>query len=112
MVEANGADLTIKDHKTYLDPLDIANQRNLVEIGEIIMEKMIEMKEAAKPAAKRIKFELEDCVVCKRIRNEIFVFTQCGHAKTCETCSMKIVNRGSTCPICRKFVTSYLKAYF
>ena len=76
------------------------------------MEKMIEMKEAEKPTAKRTKLELEDCVVCKKIRNEILVFTPCGHAKTCETCSMKIFIRSSTCPICRKLLTSYMKAYF
>ena len=76
------------------------------------MEKIIEIKEAVKPTAKRIKFELEDCVVCKRIRNEIFMFTPCGHAQTCETCSLKIVHRGSACPICRKIFTSYVKAYF
>ena len=73
---------------------------------------MIKMKEAKKTKAKKLKFELEDCVVCSGIRNEIFVFTPCGHAKTCETCSMKILNRGSACPICRKVVTSYMKAYF
>ena len=39
------------------------------------MEKMIEMKEAKKPKAKKLKFELEDCVVCSGIRNEIFVCT-------------------------------------
>ena len=50
----HGADLTIKDHKTYLTPLEIAKNRNLVECAEILMEKMIEMKESVKPAAKRI----------------------------------------------------------
>ena len=108
----NEADLTIKDHKTYLTPLEIAKNRNLVECAEILMEKIIEMKEAESPKTKIMKFELEDCVICKRIRNEIFVFTPCGHAKTCETCSMKIFIRSSTCPICRKLLTSYMKAYF
>ena len=39
------------------------------------MEKMIKMKEAKKTKAKKLKFELEDCVVCSGIRNEIFVCT-------------------------------------
>ena len=63
---------------------------------------MIKMKEAKKTKAKKLKFELEDCVVCSGIRNEIFVCTPSWYAKTCETYSMKIFNRGLTCQFVEK----------
>ena len=76
---------------------------------------MIEMKESENPNPKRKKFKLEDCVICTNMRNDIYVLYPCGHAKTCESCSLKILymsRTGSNCPVCRQEVKSYVKAFF
>ena len=64
------------------------------------------------PKAKRIK--LDDCVICCTPRDEIFVFHPCGHAKTCESCTLKIMYKSditSNCPVCRQKVDTYVKAF-
>ena len=95
--------------------MDIARRNKLSEISEIIVKKMLEIREAEEPIVKRLKVDLEDCVICCATRNEIIVFNPCGHAKTCENCAMKIMyvsGFGSkTCPVCREEVASYMKVF-
>ena len=111
----NSADLSFKNHKQQT-ALDLAKETQSLEIIELVVDKIIETKEAENelnpPNAKR--FKLEDCVICCNPRNEIFVFHPCGHAKTCESCTLKIMyisDVGSNCPVCRQKVDSHVKAF-
>ena len=51
------------------------------------------------------------CVVCYDERNDTFVLQPCGHAKTCQKCSDKIVAETKRCPLCREAVSKYQKIY-
>ena len=111
----NAADLSIKNGNNQT-ALDVAKDKKYQQILEILAKKIIETKEAENgknpPKAKR--FKLDDCVICYTARNDVFVFHPCGHAKTCETCTMKIMyisEIGSNCPVCRQKVESYVKAF-
>ena len=53
----------------------------------------------------------KNCVVCYDPRNGTFVMLPCGHAKTCETCSDRIVKESKHCPMCRSIVTKYQKIF-
>ena len=55
--------------------------------------------------------EESPCVVCYDERNGTFVLQPCGHAKTCQKCTDKIVRETKRCPLCRKTVTKYQKIY-
>ena len=55
--------------------------------------------------------EQKNCIVCYDPRNGTFVLQPCGHAKTCETCSLKIVEESKICPMCRSHVSKYQKIY-
>ena len=111
----NAADLSIKNANNQT-ALDVAKDKKYQQILEILAKKIIETKEAENgnnpPKAKR--FKLDDCVICCTARNDVFVFHPCGHAKTCETCTMKIMyisEIGSNCPVCRQKVDNYVKAF-
>ena len=52
-----------------------------------------------------------ECVICFGMKNGTFAFHPCGHAKTCEGCSKKIIERSDPCPTCRKEVKQYLKIF-
>ena len=55
--------------------------------------------------------EQKNCIVCYEPRNGTFVLQPCGHAKTCETCSLKIVEESKICPMCRSHVSKYQKIF-
>ena len=82
----------------YLTPYEIAKQNKHKKITRLLYEKMIES----------IK---KECAVCFGPRNGTFTFLPCGHAKTRETCCMKIVGYSETCPICRSKVEHYQRIF-
>ena len=111
----NGADLNIKNVNNQI-ALDVAKENESRQFVELLVNKMIKNKDAENginpPKAKR--FKLDDCVICCTARDEIFVFNPCGHAKTCENCTLKIVYKSdisSNCPVCRQKVETYVKAF-
>ena len=113
----HGVDLHQKsqDGKSVLEYAKAVGQK---EIIQIVVEQLIKNSETKakneEPPAKRSKFD-EDCVICYNPRNGIFVMTPCGHAKTCETCCMKIIylpESNLKCPVCRVKVDSYIKAFY
>ena len=108
----SGANLELKTDKGE-SALDCAIESGNKEIIKIITEQLIQgSKSRTGVEAKRSRFE--DCIVCFNRRHEIFVMIPCGHAKTCETCCLKIIESSeseSKCPICRVMVTSYIKAF-
>ena len=111
----NGADLNIKNVNTET-ALDVAKEDKSRQFVELLAKKILENigveNEFNPPKAKRLK--LEDCVICCNPRKEIFVFNPCGHAKTCESCTIKIMyvsDISSKCPVCRKKVDTYVKAF-
>ena len=53
----------------------------------------------------------KNCAICYDPRNGTFVLQPCGHAKTCETCSDRIVKEYKHCPMCRSIVTKYQKIF-
>ena len=55
--------------------------------------------------------ESKNCVVCFKQRTGTFVLQPCGHAKTCETCCVKVAEVTKICPLCRGIVTKYQKIY-
>ena len=110
-----GADLCIKNDRNQT-VLDLAKEKGSNQIVDFLVKKIIEVTEIENgvnpPEAK--KFKLEDCVICCTPRDEIFVFHPCGHAKTCKSCTIKILymsDISSNCPVCREKVTSYLKVF-
>ena len=52
-----------------------------------------------------------ECMICLGPKNGIFAFQPCGHAKTCEGCTKKIIEGSDPCPICRKEVKEYQKIF-
>ena len=93
------------------------------EIIQLILKRMMndteekmdkEKEERSKQKAKKMKFD--DCIICYNPRDQIFVLDPCGHAKTCETCCLKILNMPNltipSCPVCRKRVISYKKVFY
>ena len=53
----------------------------------------------------------KNCVVCYDQRKGTFALLPCGHAKTCETCCVKIVEETKSCPLCRGNVSKYQKIF-
>ena len=112
----NNADMNIKNGKNK-SAIELAKEKGFEQILEVLMKKLIEQAEAQDvleegPEVKRLK--LDDCAVCYGPRKDIFVFTPCGHAKTCQACSIKITymtETNSTCPVCRQKVDTYVKAF-
>ena len=111
----NGADLNIKNANNHT-ALDVAKKNEYHQFVDMLAKKILENigveNELNPPKAKRLK--LEDCVICCNPRKEIFVFNPCGHAKTCESCTIKIMyvsDIRSKCPVCRQKVHSYVKAF-
>ena len=131
MLLENRACLTIrnKDGKTALE---IAKEKNHKIIYRIIYEKMIESMtskgntnvcghEKCQTTMKRTVLqkleetftlkESKNCVVCFEQRNGTFVLQPYGHAKTCETCCVKVVEETKICPLCRGNVSKYQKIF-
>ena len=115
-----------KDGKTALQ---IAKDKNQKKIYRMIYEKMVNTLSTSETQIENVeehreikrmifdKFEFEyspeqkNCIVCYESRNGTFVLQPCGHAKTCETCSLKIVNESKICPMCRSHVSKYQKIF-
>ena len=55
--------------------------------------------------------EGKSCVVCYDERNSTFALQPCGHAKTCQKCSDKIVSQKKKCPLCRESVSKNQRIY-
>ena len=115
-----------RDGKTALE---IAKDKNQKKIYRMIYEKMVSALSTSENKIEDVeehqeikrmifnKFEYEyspeqkNCVVCYDPRNGTFVLQPCGHAKTCETCSLKIVEESKICPMCRCHVDKYQKIF-
>ena len=116
-----------KKNITGKTALDIAKDKNHKKIYRMIYEKMVstlstsenqienveEHREIKRMIFDKLEYspEQKNCVVCYDPRNGTFVLQPCGHAKTCETCSLKIVNESKICPMCRGHVTKYQKIF-
>ena len=125
--------MTVKnnDGKTALD---MAKEKRHKKIYRMIYEKMIDLmssKNIAKKCStnkcrKKMKDIISDkvdesfssnqetaknCVVCYDQRKGTFALLPCGHAKTCETCCVKIVEETKSCPLCRGNVSKYQKIF-
>ena len=115
-----------KDGKT---PLEIAKEKNQKRIYRMIYEKMVSTLSTSENQITNVEehreikrmifdnFETDyspdqkNCVVCYEPRKGTFVLQPCGHAKTCETCSLKIVEESKICPLCRSYVSKYQKIF-
>ena len=100
-------------------PLELAKSLDYNETIEIIVQKMIEDSEKRKQEnlqPKKKKIKLEDCIICCCQRDAIYVMYPCGHAKTCETCCLKILNSSDgtrpVCPVCRERAENYVKVFY
>ena len=74
----------------------------------------MKLQETNITAPKPFQFTLDECVICTTPREEIISLLPCGHAKTCEVCSLKLIalsGTNSMCPICRSIITDYKKIY-
>ena len=98
--------------------LELAKSLDYKETIKIIVQKMIEDSEKRKQdnlQPKKKKIKLEDCIICCCQRDAIYVMYPCGHAKTCETCCLKILNSSDTqpvCPVCREKAENYAKVFY
>ena len=82
---------------------DFAMQLNHQEIGKMIVDAAL---------AGFAKNKLDDCLICCNPRREIFAF-DCGHAKLCEMCCLKIMSENyPKCPECREEVKKYSRIFF
>jgi hypothetical protein len=55
------------------------------------------------------KDEDRKCVIC--LTNERVIAFQCGHRKTCASCSLELVQTKKPCPMCRVEISSILKIF-
>ena len=96
-------------------PFDLAKELGQNEILQLILKRMknktkmeMDKEEAEKSNQRAKRMKLDDCIICYNPRDQIFVLDPCGHAKTCETCCLKILNLPNltipSCPVCRKRV--------
>ena len=104
-------------------PFDLAKELGQNEILQLILKRMknktkmeMDKEEAEKSNQRAKRMKLDDCIICYNPRDQIFVLDPCGHAKTCETCCLKILNLPNltipSCPVCRKRVISYKKVFY
>ena len=104
--------------QTGQTPLELAKSLDYKETIRIIVQKMIEDSEKGRQEnlqPKKKKIKLEDCIICCCQRDAIYVMYPCGHAKTCETCCLKILNSSDTqpvCPVCREKAENYVKVFY
>ena len=94
-------------------PLDLAFEKNLLDIAQKISNKMSKLLEK-KEDQQKPKHQVEnsnDCVICYQPKNGIFALQPCGHARTCENCSKKIIESSAPCPFCRKKAKNYQKIF-
>ena len=107
----NGADYEIRG-EAKLTPLELAKLMELDDIIDIIIEKMTPDKPEC---ANVVSIMIDDCIICCAPRKQVFVFHPCGHAKTCERCSLKIIHKSDgvnpTCPVCRSGITDLKKIF-
>ena len=104
-----GADLTIRDKKG-ISVLDLCKENY---IGEFVLDTYLSKKVSTKMKSK-IFFTLEDCIICNNPRQDIFALHPCGHARSCESCCIKLMYSKSSnfkCYLCRQLITDYKKIY-
>ena len=107
-----GANYEIRG-ESNLTPFEMAKIMGLDEIIDLIVEKMApenQLKDGVHVSC----IKVEDCVICYTPRKEVFMFHPCGHAKTCERCSLKIMHKSwynPTCPVCRANITNVKKVF-
>ena len=95
-----------------------ANPNLTTSQGESALDHAVlsENEEIVKIVLKNIPQEKEfsdskDCNVCYGLKNGIFAFLPCGHAKTCQLCCIKIIEDSGKCPTCRCSIQRYQKIY-
>ena len=103
----NGANMNLKD-KEGKTPKDLAFECKDLELITMFYEAEKKSKSQNEPKPKN-----DDCIVCFNPKNGIFALLPCGHAMTCETCSMNIIQSSEKpeCPMCRQPVTIYQKIF-
>ena len=111
----NGANLEIRNPSNET-PLDMAKELGMDQVIDLIIENMITEKSenSNQDTAHSNCLKMDECVICYSSRKEIYVFHPCGHAKTCQRCSLKILHKSEgnpTCPVCRTQITDYMKVY-
>ena len=82
--------------------LDLAVHTKNDEILKIVLKNIPQEKEFS---------DSKDCNVCYGLKNGVFAFLPCGHAKTCQLCCIKIIEDSRKCPACRCSVQKYQKIY-
>ena len=120
-----------KDGKTALD---LALEENQLDIAKILSKEISKhiyngvplgtTTKSPKPLVKKVTWGPDEvitlphqaqnpneCIICFGLKNGIFAFQPCGHARTCERCTKKIVERSDPCPTCRKEVKQYQKIF-
>ena len=110
-----GADFK-KKNKDHKSPLEESRFLAGNDVLNIIIDKISAMKlqETDITPPKPFQFTLDECLICTKPREEIIALLPCGHAKTCEFCSLKLIalsDTNSVCPICRSIITDYKKIY-
>ena len=96
----HGANL--KEKCVQMTPYEYAMDLKNHIIAKMIVDHLLSENE---------KLKLDDCIVCFNIREKIFAF-DCGHAKLCEQCCLKIMSQNHPkCPECREEVTQYSRIF-
>ena len=97
---AHGANL--KEKCFYGTPYEYAMDLKNYKIATMLVDHLL---------AENEKLKLDSCIVCFNPRMEILAF-DCGHAKLCEQCCLKIMSQNNPkCPECRREVTQYSKIF-
>ena len=96
----HGANL--KEKCFQMTPYEYAMDLKNHKIAKMIVDHLLSENE---------KLNLQDCIVCVNPREKIFAF-DCGHAKLCEQCCLKIMSQNHPkCPECREEVTQYSRIF-
>ena len=130
LVQKSNCNLNVKD-KNGKTALDMAIEENLFDIAKILSKEISKYFDNNVPPGPpetpnppvtirkgrirggRIVAELNsnECIICFCLKDGIFAFQPCGHAKTCEGCTKNIIQGSDPCPICRKEVKDYQKIF-
>ena len=102
--------LNIKNKKGKT-AFDLAFEDNQFHVAKIIHKEI--QNKVDKNEENRVRKTEKDneCLICFQPKNGIFALQPCGHARTCENCSKKIIERSSPCPFCRKEAKNYQKIF-
>ena len=103
------ARLTIKD-STGKSVFELCREK---EIGAFVLDYFSQKKISKEIKSKR--FTLKDCIICNNPRQDVFALHPCGHARSCESCCIKLLYSKSSnlrCYMCRTVISDYKKIYF